>query len=428
MSVVSPLARIEATALERATQRKVDVRTAEGAAVLRELVTEAVNAHLATTSPATDDAATRLIDRAVRDLTGYGPLESLLTDPDVWEIVVNGPDSIFVRRHRQPSTPHSEVFLDSDHLERTLVRLLDDAGGVGTRRYDPTLGLQDATLVDGSRIHVVHSDIAADREPLVNIRKRTGLAAKSLGALVASEALTPAAANFLAAAVQARSTVVVAGAPGTGKTTVLACLTAELDPEARVVVAEEVSELEIPLPNVATMHTRAQRPDRPAVELRDLVAGFLRMAPDVAVVGEVRDREALALLLTLSSGIAGFTTIHAASAVRALGRLRFLAQLADTRSELPMAALNALITDSIDLVVFCERVAGRPRVTEIVAVENQLTGADSPALTTTPVFGFAACTLTWSGRAPERLAERCSKRAGLDLQRILRTDDQGLVR
>ena len=131
------------------------------------------------------------------------------------------------------------------------------------------------------------------------------------------------------------------GRPGSGKTTLLSCCAAELDPSLRVVIAEEVFEADVPLPNVASMQTRPARPDRREVDLRRLVAGFLRMAPDIAIVGEVRDREALPLLLTLSSGVKGFTTIHAGSARQALTRLRFICQLSDTSNELPMSALNS---------------------------------------------------------------------------------------
>ena len=135
--------------------------------------------------------------------------------------------------------------------------------------------------------------------------------------------------------------VLVAGAPGSGKTTLLSCCAAELDPSLRVVIAEEVFETDIPLPTWPHMQTRPARPDRKAVDLRRLVAGFLRMAPDVAIVGEVRDSEALPLLLTLSSGVKGFTTIHAGSARQALSRLRFICQLAETGNELPVSALSA---------------------------------------------------------------------------------------
>src|SRR5205823_7182309 len=204
--------------------------------------------------------------------------------------------------------------------------------------------------------------------------------------LVERDMLTQQAADFLRAAVRARLSIVFAGPPGAGKTTMLSCCAAELDPALRVVIAEEVFEADVPLPNVASMQTRPARLDRPAVDLRRLVAGFLRMAPDVAVVGEVRDREALPLLLTLRSGVKGFTTIHAGSARQALTRLRFICQLSDTSNELPMAALNSLVSEAVDIVVHCARVRGIPRVTEIIAVEDLQTGADGTAFTVTEVF------------------------------------------
>ena len=120
-------------------------------------------------------------------------------------------------------------------------------------------------------------------------------------------------------------------------------------------IAEEVFEIDAPMPNVASMQTRAARPDRPAIDLRRLVAGFLRMAPDVAIVGEVRDREALPLLLTLSSGVKGFTTIHASNARGALSRIRFLAELSESGRNLPHAALTTLVSEAVDLVVFSRR-------------------------------------------------------------------------
>jgi pilus assembly protein CpaF len=218
--------------------------------------------------------------------------------------------------------------------------------------------------------------------------------------------MTSAVAGFLAAAARARLSIVFAGPPGSGKTTLLSCCTAELDPALRVVTAEEVFEVDVPLANVASMQTRAPRPDRAEVDLRRLVAGFLRMAPDVAIVGEVRDREALPLLLTLSSGVKGFTTIHAGSARQALSRLRFICQLADTRSELPMSALNALVTEAVDVVVHSARVDGRPMITEVVAVEDQQTGTDATAFTTTPIYvrSQPGVPLEWTGVVPVRCA------------------------
>jgi pilus assembly protein CpaF len=232
--------------------------------------------------------------------------------------------------------------------------------------------------------------------------------------------LDPAAAELLRAAVRARLSIVFAGAPGSGKTTMLSCCAAELDPSLRVVIAEEVFEADLPLPNVASMQTRPARAERAAVDLRRLVSGFLRMAPDVAIVGEVRDREALPLLLTLSSGVKGYTTIHAGSARQALTRLRFVCQLADTSSELPMAALNSLVSEAVDVVVHCARVRGRPRVTEIVMVEDLQTGPEGTAFTVTELFSRERwdAPLRWTGVLPTRCC-RAFDEAGADLRALL---------
>src|SRR4051794_936028 len=168
------------------------------------------------------------------------------------------------------------------------------------------------------------------------------------------------------------------------------------------------------------MQTRAARPERPAVDLRRLVAGFLRMAPDVAIVGEVRDREALPLLLTLSSGVKGFTTIHAGSARQALTRLRFICQLADTANELPMSALNSLVSESVDVVVHCARVGDAPQVTEVIAVEDLQTSRDSTNFTVTELFQRDRFDqpLRWTGNLPSRIA-RPLELAGYDVRGLL---------
>jgi pilus assembly protein CpaF len=172
------------------------------------------------------------------------------------------------------------------------------------------------------------------------------------------------------------------------------------------------------------MQTRAGRVDRPAIDLRRLVSGFLRMAPDVAVVGEVRDREALPLLLTLSSGVTGFTTIHASNARGALSRLRFLAELSDSARNLPHSALTSLVSESIDLVVFSERTGSGPRVREIIAVEDLSAGPDSGAFTITDLFRSGSDGLLhWTGSIPSRLSSRVA-RQGVDLPAVLRSTSE----
>jgi pilus assembly protein CpaF len=227
-------------------------------------------------------------------------------------------------------------------------------------------------------------------------------------------------AAFLRACVRANLSIIFAGPPGSGKNTLLSCCAAELDPALRVVIAEEVFEADLPLPNVASMQTRPARPDRPAIDLRQLVTGFLRMAPDIAIVGEVRDKEALALLLTLSSGVKGLTTIHAGSARQALTRLRFVCQLAGEAREIPMAALNSLVSEAVDIVVHCTRTHDGLRVAEIIAIEDLVGSPDATQFTVTELFHRPRHDqpLTWTGQLPVR-AGRALREAGFDLREIL---------
>ncbi|MGI8850609.1 MAG: ATPase, T2SS/T4P/T4SS family [Acidimicrobiales bacterium] len=167
------------------------------------------------------------------------------------------------------------------------------------------------------------------------------------------------------------------------------------------------------------MQTRPARADRPEVDLRRLVSGFLRMAPDVAVVGEVREREALPLLLTLSSGVQGFTTIHAGSARQALSRLRFICQLAETGSELTVSALSALVSEAVDVVVHCARQGPTLRITEVLTVEDLQVGAGTVAFTTTSVFTRSRHDepLKWTGNLPVRATRRLEL-AGYDVRSL----------
>lgn len=394
----SPLAEVERAAQERADALGLDLARPDGPEQLRHLVTEAVDRWNADHRDGRREVALadEVVDRALRNLAGYGPLGPLLADDDVWEIMVNAPDAVFVKRHRGPDGPHDDLFHDDDHVLRVLTRILDDASGAH-RKLDPTLGLQDAQLEDGARLHIVHRDLSRGGHTMVNIRKFTGVAYRRLDELVGTGMLDRATADLLARLVRAGASLLISGRPGAGKTTLLSCCTAELDPRCRVVVAEEVFEADVPVANVAGMQTRGPRPDRPEIGLRRLVAAFLRMAPDVAIVGEVRDREALPLLLTLTSGVAGHTTIHAGSASQALTRLRFICQLADEAANLSPAALSALVADAIDVVVHCTRTPAGPRVAEVLAVED-LAAGDSGRFTTTP--------LVPGGAPPGRLTAR----------------------
>lgn len=292
----SPLREIELAAQARAKSESLDMESVGAGDRLRQLLTEEVEnwrteyrrgrRQVDIADPAV------AAERAYRNLAGYGPIESLLADPDVWEIMINGPASVFTKRHSGSGGYHSEVFHDDEHVVRVLTKILDDSSR-SHRKLDPSEGLQDAQLGSGARLHIVHSDVGRDGHLLVNIRKFSGVVHKSLSELIERGMLDVPTARFLQACVRSRLSVLIAGAPGSGKTTLLSCLASELDPALRVVVAEEVFETDIPLPNVAHMQTRPARSDRAEVDLRRLVAGFLRMAPDVAIVGEVRDKDRL---------------------------------------------------------------------------------------------------------------------------------------
>ena len=419
--ILSPLEDIERRVQELAKATGVDVDTDAGANQIRTLIDRAVQdlteeqARGAAGRELADPAG--LAERAFRNLAQYGPLTEVLDDDDVWEIMVNAPDLIFVRRHSDGSRFHTEAFHDNDHVVRTVTKLLDDAG-TSHRKLDQSEGLQDAQLQSGARVHIVHGDIARGGNLMINIRKFSGVAIRHLDELVQRESLTARAADFLRAAVRSRMSIVFAGSPGAGKTTLLSCCAAELDPTLRAVIAEEVFECDVPLMNVASMQTRPARAERDEVDLRRLVAGFLRMAPDVAIVGEVRDKEALPLLLTLSSGVTGYTTIHSASARSALTRLRFLAQLSDQR-DVSVAALNSLVSEAIDLVVHTERGPHGPRVSEIIAVEDLTTAADAVNFTTTELFRRDDDgELVASGQLPLRATSKLT-RFGYDIRQLL---------
>ena len=423
---LSPLEELERLTLDVANDRNLSPGAAEADAQLREIVSDLVTQWQADyrrgIRPIDLTEPDLLVNRAMSNLTGYGPLETLLADDDVWEIMINAPDQIFVKRHLGPSGYHNESFHDDEHVFRTMTRIVDRSSGAH-RALDPTAGLQDAQLDNGSRLHIVHADIARGSHMIVNIRKFTGMSFRSLDELVSSNTVTQEAATFLRACVQASLSMVFAGVPGAGKTTLLSCCAAELDPTLRVVIAEEVFEADVPLPNVASMQTRSDRPDRPGIDLRNLVGGFLRMAPDVAIVGEVRDREALPLMMTLSSGVTGFTTIHAGSARQALTRLRFVCQLAETSSDIPMAALNDLVSQAVDVVVHAVRTPQGPRVNQIACVEDLTSATGSTSFTMTEVFKRNPQTdrLEWTGHIPVRAAEEMANR-GIDVRNVLPRD------
>jgi len=293
---------------------------------------------------------------------GLGPLEALLADAEVDEVMVNGPGRVWVER-RGRIEPTAVAFADEAALRHAIERILAPLG----RRADEAEPLCDARLADGSRVNVVLPPLALDG-PLLTIRRfRAG--GMTPDELVARGTLDGALRDFLAACVRARLTLLVSGGTGTGKTTTLGALSSFIPDGERIVTIEDAAELRLRQPHVVRLEARpASVEGRGEVTIRRLVRNALRMRPDRIVVGEVRGAEALDMLSALSSGHDGsLSTVHAGSPPEALRRVETLALMADVA--LPHAAVRELVAGAIDLVVQQRREPdGRRRIAAVAAV------------------------------------------------------------
>lgn len=308
-------------------------------------------------APVDDEAA--CVRDVLASVAGYGPLQAYLDDPTVEELWINAPDRIFVARGGVPE--RTPLVLTETAVRDLVERMLQSSG----RRVDLSQPFVDASLPDGSRLHVVIPDITR-RHWAVNVRKFLP-AYRDLGRLVAAGSLDPSAAHLLQEAMVQGRSVLVSGATHAGKTTLLGALIAACPPTHRIVTVEETFELAVGAADIVSLQGRQPSLEGTGeVTLRRLVKEALRMRPDRLVVGEVRDAEALDLLLALNTGVPGAATIHANSAREALSKLAALPLLAgrniDSSFVLPAVAA------SVHLVVHCERDAsGARRVVEIVA-------------------------------------------------------------
>ncbi|MDR7186465.1 pilus assembly protein CpaF [Microbacterium trichothecenolyticum] len=305
------------------------------------------------------DDETACVREVLAAVSGFGPLQAYLDDPTVEEVWINAPDRIFVARS---GVPERTPLMLTDTAVRDLVeRMLQSSG----RRVDLSQPFVDASLPDGSRLHVVIPDITR-RHWAVNIRKFLP-AYRDLGRLVAAGSIAPEAATLLRDAMIAGRSVLVSGATHAGKTTLLGALIAACPPEQRIVTVEETFELAVAAPDLVALQGRQPSLEGTGeVTLRRLVKEALRMRPDRLVVGEVRDAEALDLLLALNTGVPGAATIHANSAREALGKLAALPLLAGRNID--ASFVQPAVAASVHLVAHCERDAsGARRVVEIVA-------------------------------------------------------------
>ncbi len=297
-----------------------------------------------------------VVDEAVAELCGLGPLDRLLADPSIDEIMVNGPDDVWVER--RGNLERCDVRLSSEAIARVVERMLAPLA----LRVDRLHPIADARLPDGSRVHVVVAPLAVDG-PYVTIRRFRS------GGFALHEFAEPDTVQVLRAAVDARRSIVVSGATGTGKTSLLAALMSEIDPRERIITIEDAAELRLTGEHVLRLEARPATVEGVgAVSVRDLVRASLRMRPDRIVVGEVRGAEALDMMQAMSTGHNGsMSTVHANSSGDALHRLGLMVLLADVG--LPFDAVRMQLRRAVDLVVHLERHGdGRRRVAELLDV------------------------------------------------------------
>jgi pilus assembly protein CpaF len=345
--------------VERARER------ADGAPV-EEQVRELVAAEAA---PLPDAVRERLAERVLRLATGLGPLEPLLADPAVDEVMVNGGGGVYVERAGRIE-PAEVGFSDEPELMHAIERILAPLG----RRVDEASPLCDARLPDGSRVNVVIPPLAVDGPCLTIRRFRRG--GFSLDDLVENGTLPAPLAAHLAGAVEARATILVSGGTGSGKTTTLNALSGAIPAGERIVTIEDAAELRLRQPHVVRLEARPPSlAGGGEVTIRGLVRNALRMRPDRIVVGEVRGAEALDMLMALNTGHEGsLTTVHANSPEEALRRIETLALMAGVG--LPHAAVREQVADAFDLVVHqARRAGGERRVTSVAQVVRVAGGA-----------------------------------------------------
>ena len=352
-------------------RRLIERRRAEAAAGEREQppLPDAVHALVeADAALLAEGTRRRLEELILREAVGLGPLEELLADPQVEEVMVNGHERVYVERagqiERTPVAYPSEQAL-RDAIERILAPL--------GRRVDELSPMVDARLEDGSRVNVVVPPLAVDG-PSLSIR-RFGAARPGPDELVGLGTLTPELRDQLQAAVAARRSILVSGGTGSGKTTLLNALSAFIENDERVITIEDAAELRLRQPHVVRLESRpANVEGRGLVEIRDLLRNALRMRPDRIVIGEVRGAEALDLLTALNTGHDGaLSTVHANSPEDALRRIETLALMADVG--LPHDAIREQLGRGLDLVVHLARHAdGSRRVVSLAEVVRTVAG------------------------------------------------------
>jgi pilus assembly protein CpaF len=332
----------------------------------------------AESTPLTTIERERLVEEVRHELFGLGPLEPLLADPTICDILINSPAQVYVERGGR--LEKSEVtFKDNEHLMRVIERIVSSVG----RRIDESSPMVDARLRDGSRVNAIIPPLALDG-PVMSIR-RFGSDPLKIDMLIEKGALTRDIAEMFRMCVHARLNVLISGGTGAGKTTLLNALSAYIPEDQRIVTIEDSAELQLQQPHVVRLETRPPNIEgKGEITQRDLVRNALRMRPDRIVIGEVRGGEAIDMLQAMNTGHDGsLTTIHANTPRDALSRVETMIQM--TAMRLSERAMRSQIASAIDLVIQVARLSdGTRRVTSI----SEITGMEGDIITMQEIFQF----------------------------------------
>jgi len=337
--------------------------------------------------PPSRETRGEILSRVLDEVLGLGPLEPLLKDPAVSEIMVNGPKCLYIEK-KGKLHPVDIQFSSEKQLRTVIDRIVAPIG----RRVDESMPLCDARLADGSRVNIVLPPLALDGAS-ITIRK---FSARSIGFedLVQFGSLSPAMADFLRQAVGGRKNVVVSGGTGSGKTTLLNALSSAIPEDERIVTIEDAAELRLQKPHVVRLESRPPNAEgEGAIPIRRLVMNALRMRPDRIVVGECRGGEALDMLQAMNTGHDGsMTTVHANSPRDALGRLETLVLMAGM--DLPIRVVREQIRSAVHLIVQQARLADGSR--KVISI-TEVTGMEGELLTTQELFRFRSGQLEATG-------------------------------
>ncbi len=328
--------------------------------------------------PLTAPERHRLVQEIIDDVLGLGPLQKFLNDAAVTEIMVNGPDKVYVERGGRLSLTNAR-FSSEEHLRRIIERIVTKVG----RRIDESSPMVDARLSDGSRVNAIIAPLAVSGSSLT-IRK-FGQVPLTVDNLISFGTLSPEMAELLHACVHGRLNIIVSGGTGTGKTTLLNVLSSFLPADERIVTIEDAVELQLQQEHVVRLESRPRNIEgKGEISIRDLVRNSLRMRPDRIVIGEVRGGESLDMLQAMNTGHDGsISTVHANSPRDAIARLETLVLMAGM--DLPLRAIREQIASAVNLIVHISRLRdGTRRVTHVTEVQ----GMEGDIVTLQDAFTF----------------------------------------